>query len=143
MTDACTGPSISLARSRQYAHACRTRREVPAEVDLDDGVPVVLVHVEDHPVAQDARVVHEHVESAEGVNRLLHQVARAVEIGDVVEVGDSLAAACPDDLDHFLGRPTVGALAASRAPEIVHDDARARGGEIQRVAAARRRGRPR
>ena len=119
-----------------------TRRVVPSEVDLDDRVPVVLVHVEDHPVAQDARVVHEHVEAAEGVDRLLHHVARAVEIGDVVEVGDGLAATRPDDLGNFLGRPAVGAFAASRAAEVVHDDARARGGEVQGVAAAHAVARP-
>ena len=38
------------------------------EVDLDDGVPLGLGHVDEHAVAQDAGVVDEHVEPAEGLD---------------------------------------------------------------------------
>ena len=41
------------------------RREVPFEVDGDDGVPLRLGHVHEHPVAEDPGVVDEDVEAAE------------------------------------------------------------------------------
>ena len=112
------------------------RREMPPEVDLDDGVPVVLVHVEDHPVAQDARVVHEDVETPEGVDRLLHHVAGAREVGDVVEVGDRLAAAGTDDRGNVVGRRGIGTFPSCRSAEVVHHDARAGGCEVQRMSSA-------
>jgi len=39
-------------------------------VDGDDGVPLFFAHVEDHAVAEDAGVVDEDVEAAEGVEGL-------------------------------------------------------------------------
>ena len=59
---------------------------------LDDRVPLGLGHVDEHAVAQDAGVVDEHVEAAEGVDGLLHDALGAVAVGDVVAVGDGLAA---------------------------------------------------
>ncbi len=52
------------------------RGEGALEVDLDDGVPLRLGHVREHAVAEDAGVVDEDVEAAEGVDRLLDQRAR-------------------------------------------------------------------
>jgi hypothetical protein len=43
---------------------------VALEVDVDDRVPLGLVHVEAHLVAQDAGVVDEHVEPSERVDGL-------------------------------------------------------------------------
>ena len=51
------------------------RAEVALQVHVDHGVPLGLGHVDDHAVAQDAGVVHEHVQVAEGVDGL---VARGV-----------------------------------------------------------------
>ena len=44
------------------------RREVALEVDGEDLVPLLLAHVEDHAVAQDAGVVDEDVDAAELVD---------------------------------------------------------------------------
>ena len=65
------------------------------EVDLDDRVPLGLGHVDHHPVTQDAGVVDEDVEGAEGVDRELDEALRAVPGGDVLGVGDGLAAERP------------------------------------------------
>ena len=50
------------------------------EVDGDDGVPLLLGHVDQHPVAQDAGVVDQHVEVAErldgGVDHALAALPR-------------------------------------------------------------------
>ena len=42
------------------------RHEVALQVDVDDRVPVLFAQVHQHAVAQDAGVVHQHVEGAEG-----------------------------------------------------------------------------
>ena len=60
----------------------------------------------------------------------------AVEVGDVVVVGDRLAAAALDDVDDLVGGALVGALAGHRAAEVVHDDLGALVGELDRLAAA-------
>ena len=89
----------------------------------DDRVPRLLVHVEDHPVAQDAGVVDQDVGLAEGVERALEDALRALVIGHALAVRDRVAAHLLDLGDDLL-RGRAGRLAAAvevRA-EIVHDD---------------------
>ena len=104
-----------------------------------DRVPLGLGHVDDHAVAQDARVVHQHVQIAERVDRLLHEPLRAVPVGDVLAVDDGLAAERLDLLDDLHRRARVAALAVHVAAEVVDDDLRALAREQQRVLAARAR----
>ena len=68
------------------------RVERAVHVHLDDRVEVFGGHREHHLVAQDAGVVHEHVEAAERVERGPDDVLRAFEVGDAVVVGDGFAA---------------------------------------------------
>ena len=79
---------------------------------LDDGVEVFGRHREHHAVAQDAGVVHQHVEPAERVERGADDVLRALEVGDAVVVRDGFAAALADDVDDLVGGALVGAFAA-------------------------------
>ena len=102
--------------------------------DADHRVEVGFGHLEEHAVAQDAGVVHEDVEAAEAVDRLLDQVLGSVPVGHVVVVGDGLAAVAANDLRHFLGGPLVGALAPDRAAQVVDDDLGTLLGEQQRLA---------
>ena len=81
------------------------RREVALEVDADDRVPLLLGGVHQHPVADEARVVDQDVEPAEGVDRLLHHRGRLLEVRDVRTVGDGLAAERLDLGDDLVGRP--------------------------------------
>ena len=63
----------------------------------------------EHPVAQEAGVVDEHVEPAERVDaRSATSRCGAVPVGDVVGVGDRLAAGRADLVDDLLRgrRPT-------------------------------------
>src|SRR3712207_8841421 len=55
-----------------------------------DGVPVGLVHREHHLVPEDPGVVDEHVEAAEGVDRLGDELAGLGEVGDVGRGCDGL-----------------------------------------------------
>ena len=52
------------------------RREVALEVHRDDGVPLLLGHVHEHPVAEDPGVVDEDVEAAVAVDRAAAPSAR-------------------------------------------------------------------
>ncbi len=112
------------------------RREVALEVDPDDGVPLLLGGVHQHPVADEPGVVDQDVETAEGVDRLLHHRRGLLEVGDVGAVGDGLAAErldLGDDLVRDLGGR---ALAGARGAEVVDDDLGALAGELERVRAA-------
>ncbi len=100
-------PAHVLARLRLLAPVrggVLRRREVALEVDGDDGVPLLLGHVHEHPVAEDPGVVDEDVEAAELVDRLLDHATGAREVGDVLAVRDRLAAGGADLLDDLLGR---------------------------------------
>src|SRR5207249_3346760 len=66
------------------------RSERALEVDLDDSVPLALGHVHEHAVAEDARVVYQHVEAAERRDRLLDHLLRSGEIADVTRVRNRL-----------------------------------------------------
>jgi hypothetical protein len=111
-------------------------QEMAAQVDLDDRVPLLDGHVEDHLVAQDPRVVDDGVELTPGVERQLHQRGRALGLGDVLEMGHGIAPGGLDLLDHLGGGPGVGAGPVPFAADVVHDDARALLREQQRLAAA-------
>ena len=112
------------------------RGEGALEVHLDHRVPLRLAHVGEHAVAQDAGVVDEDVEAAEGVDGGLHEALGAVPVADVVGVGDGLAAHGLHLVDHLLGRAGVVALAVHRAAEVVDHDLGAVVGEEERVLAA-------
>ena len=106
------------------------------EVDGDDGVPLVLGHVHEHPVAQDPGVVDEDVEASEVIERLPDEPRGAGEVGDVLAVRGRLAALCLDLVDDLLRGGVVVPLAGERGAEIVDDDLRACLGERERVCAA-------
>ena len=80
-------------------------------------------HVGDHPVAQDAGVVDQHVRGRRSARGRVDQPLGALAVGDVVGVGDRLAAQ-----RRGSRRPPAGPGAASgpvpsrRAAEVVHDD---------------------
>ncbi len=112
------------------------RSEGALEVHLDDRVPLGFGHVREHPVAQDAGVVHHHIQAAEGVDGLVDEVLAAVPAGDVVGVGDGLPARGFDLVDDGLGGAGRGPRAVAAAAEVVDDDLGALLGEQLRVFAA-------
>lgn len=112
--------------------------EVALEVDPDHRVPLLLRHGEDHPVAQDARVVDQDVELAEAAHRQLDQLARLPEVGHVAQVGHRPAARGTDLRGHLLRRGGRGLSrsVAPRLPEVVDDHARAEPRELDRLGPA-------
>ena len=59
------------------------RCRVPLGVDTHDDVPLVLGHVDEHPVAEDAGVVDQHVEPAERPGRSLDQRRQGVGVEQI------------------------------------------------------------
>lgn len=112
--------------------------EVAFEVHPDDRVPLVLGHREDHPVAQDARVVDEDVQLPERGDRRLDQFAGLFVVGDVPGVGDGPAARRTDLGGDLLGRGGRGLSRAvpSGLPVVVDDDGRSQPAEFQRLGPA-------
>src|SRR5579862_6964344 len=84
--------------------ACVARDvEAALQMHRDDRIPVFLVHVEDHPVAQDAGIVDHDVELAEVIGGAFDDALGGFEIGHALEVGDRFAAGGADFLDHVFG----------------------------------------
>jgi hypothetical protein len=81
------------------------------EVDGDHGVPLVLGHVDEHPVPEDPGVVDEDVEASVAVGRAADHVLGGREIGDVVVARDRLAAGGDDLVHDGLSGGRVGSLA--------------------------------
>ena len=113
------------------------RREVPVQVHADHRVPLVVVGVDEHAVAQDARVVHDHVERAE---RRRPRTATRLAAPSKSATSSVLATASPPSAwissttcVRRLGRR---AGAVGRAAEVVHHDLGALARERQRVRAA-------
>ena len=93
-------------------------------VHLDDGIPLRLGHVDHHPVAQDARVVDQHVQVAERFDGLVDHALRALPVGDAVAVGDCLATHGLDLRHNLACGALVGARAVGGAAEVVDHDFR-------------------
>ena len=112
------------------------RREVALQVHGDHRVPLTLGHVDDHPVAQDPRVVDEDVQVAVRVDGLPDEPFRAVPIGDVLAIHDGVTAHGLDLFDDLHRGTRVTAFAVHVAAEVVDHDLGAFGGEQQRVLTA-------
>jgi hypothetical protein len=112
------------------------RGEGALEVDLDHRVPLRLAHVGEHAVTEDAGVVDQDVEPAEGLDGGRDEPLGAVPVADVIGVGDGLAAHGLDLVHDVLGRALVVALPVHRATEVVDDDLGAVVGQQQRVLAS-------
>ena len=69
----------------------------------NDGVPLLGADREDHPVAQDTRVVDEHVDVVVRLDRPLHETGREVPVADVTGDADRLAAGRDDLCRNRLG----------------------------------------
>ena len=76
------------------------------DVSADVNAPEVLVILQrrllEREFVADAGVVHDDIECAELIERLLHQCTTAFFIRDIIAVGDGLAAAQADQLDYFI-----------------------------------------
>ncbi len=116
-------------------HGMARRRRVALQMHADHGVPLVLGHIGEAAVAQDAGIVHEHMQVAEAADRELDQLGGLPPVADIMTADFGLAAAGDDLLCHMLGRCQIGAIALQISAEVVDDNAGAGGGECQRMGA--------
>src|SRR5699024_6629136 len=132
----CLGVLACLAAFPPVPRGVFHCREVPLEVHPDHGVPFVLGEVDQHPIPHETGVVQQHVQLPEVLDRLLNEVLRTVEVGDIVGVRDCLAAARLDLGDHLVGGPFPGVRTVEGDPHVVDDHLRPRLGEGERVGTA-------
>ena len=84
------------------------RRETALQVHPHRLVPVILGHVEDHPLAQDAVRADQDVEVAVRVEGRLDGPLGSIHVCDIAAESHRLPAGCADRLDHDVdarGRP--------------------------------------
>jgi hypothetical protein len=91
-------------------------------VHVDDRVPLLLRHVRQHAVTQDAGVVDDGVEIAERLDRSVDESLRTFPRRHAVAVGHGLATHPLDLLDDLLGGTEVATGAVDVATEIVDHD---------------------
>ena len=103
------------------------RRVVPAQVDPDDGVPLLRRHLQHGPVAQHAGVVDQAVEPAELGHRGRDQPVGHLDVGDVALDEHRRAAGSGDLADH---------PGADVRVELVEHDRRSLPRALQRLPAA-------
>ena len=111
------------------------RGEVTLQMNGNYGVPLGFVHVDEHPVAEDPRVVDEDVQPPERIERALNHSSCSLEVGDVLRIGDGLSACGRDLRDDIGGGRALLGLAGERRAEVVDDDTGAGRGERESVRA--------
>ena len=70
--------AVWAVKLRDALDGVTTYAEVTAQVDADRGVPLVGLNVDEHAITQDARVVDDHIEPAEGVDGSFHAACDAL-----------------------------------------------------------------
>src|SRR5581483_1063627 len=95
------------------------------QVNADHRVPLLLGHLGEGAVTQDAGVVDENVDLAERLDRVVEQGFAARDRADVGAVGDRLAAAFINRVGDLLCHGGVLAGAVAWAAEVIDDDGRA------------------
>ena len=76
---------------------------MPLEVHAHDHVPILFAQADEHAIAQHPGVIDQHMHFAERRQGRIDNALRGVEGGDVVAVGDGLAAVGADLAGHVFG----------------------------------------
>src|SRR5205085_9750852 len=107
--------AAALASSAHLPHGGTHARERATQMDVDDLIEIVVAHVPQHAVAQDASVSAENVEPAEALHRALHQALGNVGSAHCGDFGRGAATGGFDAVDCGLHRLRV---------DVVDDDRR-------------------
>src|SRR5262249_32729409 len=98
--------------------------ERAVQVHVDDRTPFFHRHIEEEAVAQDACVVHHHIEPTEGFDGGFDYVVSGLPLRDAVRIGDGSCARAPEPFVYFVGYllclPGVTAFALDRGADVVH-----------------------
>jgi hypothetical protein len=106
------------------------------EMHIDDGIPLVFGHVRQHPVAQNAGIVHQNMQHAKVLDGLVHHVGGTIPTRDIISIGNCLATHRLDLGDNLLCCCQVATLAVSGASHIVDYDLGALASELDRVTTS-------
>ena len=91
------------------------------QMHFEHAVPVLVAHLVEHGIAQDARGIDDRVQAFERVQRLFDHARDAGPAGYTVGVGNGLAAGLFDLLHHlFGGAGRTFVAAGNAAAQIVH-----------------------
>ena len=91
-------------------------------MDADDLVPLVFLHVEDHPLAQDAVGGHDDIELAVVIEGAFHEALGELHVGDIADHARAVAAAGLVSLDDTVDAAGVGAHASLNIGAGIGDD---------------------
>src|SRR5271155_4363693 len=129
------------------------------EMNPQYGLPLVVTHIDQHSVANNAGVIHDHIEPVEGLKRLCYQAISAYGIRNVLIISQSNTSGgfdlvCNDVrrspgtakiVNHYLGsfgRQEQGVFAADASPSardnghaVLADAARTHGRPVRRFHA--------
>ena len=111
-------------------------REMTFEVDPCDRVELFLGRRDDHAVAHEPGVVHQHIQAAERINRPGDDPGACFPVRDVVGVRDRGATHRFDLAHHVEGRSFIGPRPVEGTAEVVYDDKSTLPRERERMFAA-------
>ena len=135
MMRASTG-APALAWSRQWAAAWRATQKWPLRCTRTTASHSSSAALANMRSRTKPALFTTACEVAERVDGGLHQAAGAVPVGDVVAVGDRLAAGGADLLDDLAGGAGAAAGAVELAAEVVDHDLGALAGQLEGVGPA-------
>jgi hypothetical protein len=110
--------------------------ERTAQVDVDDGLEILVRHLFQRCAAHDSGVVDEDVDPAVTLEGRVDDRLASVGRGDRVGAGDGFASGVDDFAHYVVGGCGVGAVTGEAATGVVHDDLRPARREQQGVGAA-------
>ena len=105
-------------------------------MDLEHGVPFVHAHLVKKTVAQDARIVHHHIDTAKVLDRRLDDARSPRSIRYAVGVGGGLTTHGQDLMQHLVGRAGILTLARHGTTQVIDHDFGPFTGHGQRNIAA-------
>lgn len=94
----CVNDSAVLLLS-EMRPCCSGTLVCTPDVDLHNQVPVIVLHVFEADISEDAGIVDQNIDSAKGLDG---RVDDFVTIFDRIVVGNGLASSCLDLLDYYV-----------------------------------------
>ena len=107
------------------------------EMHANDRIPLVLAHIGERPIAQDAGVVDENVEAPKLLQGEGHEICRLVPIRHVMAADGSSATESFDLANHLLCRRRVLSFPLKVAALVIDNDHSAVAGQSERVRPAK------
>src|ERR1700678_1981458 len=111
---------LLLAEGRRAGAA---HDEAAVEVNVDNVGPVGPAHAMKNAIAQDAGIVDQNVDAAEGIERRLHDLVAIGRLADRQRRGDRFAAGLFYFLDYRLRRPRVSAGTFKACADVANHNA--------------------